>query len=528
MRTKNSFINIIIGCLSYGIIMIGSFVTRKLFIDALGLEVYGIEGAFTNAVGLLAIVELGLGVSIVYKLYRPIAQKNWETVSVVLCFLRRFYSVVAVVVFSLGALSSYFIVMPIKENFSKIWLIEIFMLYVIDVVSSYLYSHKRSMFIADQKNYVNNLIHVVVQVVLFILQIIVLKIFASFEAFLICKIVCRLTENLIVSYRFNRRYGFINLKTKSRMPEIEKKDLFKNMKALLCHKISSFAATSVSALIITYIVGAKGNGVYSNYALIVMALTSVTNEIFNGILASFGNFLNTESRIKVYKKFNLIYFLNFLIYSFIISSFFCLVSPFMVLWNGEKSVFDLITTISITMYLFIYGIRQSITMVKCVAGIYDPDKYLAIVGTIITSLSSWVLAYPFGVAGVMVGNVIGMMSITYWAQPYLVYNEVFHKSVKPYHLKFIMYTALTSVYAFISYMACGFIKNNTNILRSVSGVLEKIKIPADSSICISEIIINLVVCVVVPNLINVLIFFKTEEFKELRAVGKSFLRKIKK
>ena len=88
MRTKNSLINALMGCLSYGIIMVGSFATRALFTSILGLEMVGIEGTCMQAVNVLGVVELGVGIGIVYKLYKPIAQKNWEQVAIILKFLR--------------------------------------------------------------------------------------------------------------------------------------------------------------------------------------------------------------------------------------------------------------------------------------------------------------------------------------------------------------------------------------------------------------------------------------------------------
>ena len=526
MRTRNSFINIIVSFLSYGIIMVSSFVTRRIFASVLGLEIVGIESGFLNVVSMLAIVELGLGVGIVYKLYRPIAEKNWEQVAVILCFLRKCYYVIAAVIMLLGAVSSYFVAMPIKEDFSKFWLMQIFMLYVIDVVASYLYSHKRAMFIADQKNYVNNTIHIVIQVMLFASQIAILKIFGSFEAYLICKIVFRLAENMIISYRFDKKYSYINLKTKKLMPEIEKKDLFKNMKALLCHKVSGFGATTVSSLIIMYFISLRENGIYGNYMLVVMGLNTITNEVFNGILASFGNLLNTESREKVYKNFNILYFINFLMYSFIVSAFLCLSAPFVTLWTGEGSALGLATTASIAAYLYIYGIRQSVTMAKVVAGIYDPDKYMAILGAVVTFVVSIVLAKPLGIIGVMIGNVVGIMSVSYWVQAYLVYDGVFKKNVKPYHTKFALYTVLTSVYAAMSYLACEFFKNNTFVLQSLSGFVSKIGVPVSASFHVSEILFYLIVCMIIPNALNIILFCRTWEFKEVTKVMKSLMRKF--
>lgn len=528
MRTKNSMINILVSCFSYGIIMIGSFATRQIFANTLGLEIVGIEGGFLNVVSVLAIVELGLGVGIVYKLYKPIADKDWEQVEIILCFLRKCYFIIAFSIIGIGLICAYFVVAPIKEDFSKLWLIQIFMLYVIDVVVSYLYSHKRAMFIADQKNYINNTVHIFVQVLLFVCQIGILKIFGSFELYLLCKIIFRATENLIISYKFDKCYDFINLKTKKEMLEIEKKDLFKNMKALLCHKISGFGATTASSLIIMYFISLRENGIYCNYMLIVMGLNTITGEVFNGVLASFGNLLNTSSRKKVYDNFKILYFINFLIYSFVVSAFLCLSMPFISLWTGEGSAFSLPITVSIAAYLYVYGIRQSIVMAKNVAGIYDPDKYMAVLGAVVTFAVSLILAKPLGIIGVMIGNVAGIMTVPYWVQSYLVYDEMFRVSVKSYHSKFCLYTILTAAYSIICYAACGVVKTNTGIINFVSGSIESFGLKSFTSFHIAEIIVYFAMCVIIPNTINFILFFKTTEFKGLMRAVKSLLKKVKK
>ncbi len=534
MRTKNSLINALMGCLSYGIIMVGSFATRALFTSILGLEMVGIEGTCVQAVNVLGVVELGVGIGIVYKLYRPIAQKDWEQVAVILKFLRNCYAVIGTVVAGLGLSLAYFIVMPMKEKFSELWLMGIFLLYVVDVVVSYFYSHKRAMFIADQKNYINNLIHIFAQILMFVFQIIVLKLLASFEAYLICKIFFRFAENFVISLRFDKKYNFINLRIKKTMSRIEKKDLFKNLKALLFHKVAAFGTTAVSSFIIVSVLRLRISGIYCNYMLIATALTTVTQQIFDGVLASFGNLLNTESRKKVYGNFNVLYFINFLMYSFITTTFICLVTPFMGLWTGEGSAFGIWTAVAIAAYTYIYGMRQSIGMAKVSAGIYDEDKYLAIAGALVTFGAAWILAWPFGVSGVMIGNLIGILSIPYWVQPYLVYDIIFKKSVWSYHYKFVLYTVLTVGYSYLSYIVCFWICNNTLVTSNLAGTIlpALIKLHLKEAIfksnMIAQIIVNLLVCITIPNILNVMFFCKTEEFKGLLSVGKSFLKKFRK
>ena len=215
--------------------------------------------------------------------------------------------------------------------------------------------------------------------------------------------------------------------------------------------------------------------------------------------------------------------MNFFIYSFIISCFICLITPFIELWTGKGSAFDLWTTLAITGYLYSYGIRQSIGMAKVGAGIYDPDKYLSIVGAFITLVFSFLLVRPFGVSGVMLGNIIGLFSIPQWIQPYLVYSTVFHKSTKVYHVKFFYYTLLTVLYAYLSYMICANVGVILSLKENLGTFLTHFYIPFENAVLISQICINLMVCLVIPNLINVIIFHRSKEFKELISVAKSFL-----
>ncbi len=504
MRTKKSMINIIVSVISYAIVMIGSFVTRKIFTSVLGLEVVGIEGSFLNIVSALAIVEMGLGVGIVYTLYKPISENNWAKISSILNFLKKSYILISAIVFGLGIIISFFVSIPIKEDFSKIWLSGIFMLYVMDVLSSYLFSHKRAMFIADQKNYVNNIIHIFAQIFLFIFQILVLKIFKYFELYLICKIIFRLSENIVISILFDKKYKLINLKDSEELSNFEKKDFFKNIKALLFHRIAGFSLTSTSSVLIMSFVGLRENGIYYNYMLVSNALISVSNEFFNGIIASFGNLLNTESKEKIYDSFKILYFINFIMYSFFTVSFFNVITPFVTLWIGSNSIFPIFTVIWLSTYLYMFGIRQSVLMVKVSAGIYNPDKYFALLEAVVTFGLSFILVRKLGVIGVIIGNIISMMLIPNITQPYLIYNIVFkNNKLKNYYLKYFIYAALTMLYTYISYIICGNINPSSNLFK---------------------LICNFIVCLIVPNFMNFIIFYKTEEFRKTFSYVKSCLK----
>lgn len=76
MRTKNSIKNIYMSILTQIIITLLGFVSRKIFLDNLGTEYLGINGLLTNVLSMLSLVEGGIGTSIIYNLYKPLAEDD--------------------------------------------------------------------------------------------------------------------------------------------------------------------------------------------------------------------------------------------------------------------------------------------------------------------------------------------------------------------------------------------------------------------------------------------------------------------
>ena len=78
MRTKNSIKNITISIISQIIMTLLGFISRKVFLDNLGIDYLGVNGLLTNVLSLLALLEGGIGSSITYNLYKPLAENDEE------------------------------------------------------------------------------------------------------------------------------------------------------------------------------------------------------------------------------------------------------------------------------------------------------------------------------------------------------------------------------------------------------------------------------------------------------------------
>ena len=159
MRTKKSIYNAIAATLASGVGMILGFITQKVFLDCLGLEYSGANGLFTNIMSMLSIVEMGIGSAIIYNLYKPIADNDKEKITTLMYFYQKCYRILAAVIFLLGIIIIPLVPIFVGETTIPESIILLYFLALVDIVFSYLISYKRSILIANQENYLINIVH---------------------------------------------------------------------------------------------------------------------------------------------------------------------------------------------------------------------------------------------------------------------------------------------------------------------------------------------------------------------------------
>ena len=501
MRSKKVLVNSIFGVGGYAVLMLSNFITRAVFVSELGLSMGGVDTTFKNFLQVLSLAELGLSTGLLYKLYRPIEEKDNAAVKRVLNFYKQAYKVIAAVFMGGAFILSFAVNFVIKDTDKPKWYISIlFILYAADTVASYLYANRKALIVADQNNYIVNRNDAFVSIITLISQVILLKTTHSFIVFAVVKIVCRLIGAVSIGYQFRKRYPEIaSDKSTDTITGEERKSLTKNMGAMLCHRVGGVSVTATGSAIITYFIGTAVAGVYGNYTLITNALNQLVTQVFNGITASFGNIVTVEKEETVYNRFKLLYFFNYLIFSFFTVSFGVLVQPFMRLWmqGEENSLFPTSTLILLVLYFYIYGMRRVVLMAKDSAGLYRQDCGFAILEAVINIVLSIVLAWKFkSIDGVIAANVISMLIIPMWTQPYLVYKYVLKHRLSSYYLTYLLYAVITAV----SFAATWI------LAEKASSFTENL---------FAELIIRAVICAIVPNLINLVIFIKTREMKDL-------------
>lgn len=505
MRTKNSIKNIYMSIITQIVITLLGFISRKVFLNSLGTEYLGINGLLTNVLSMLSLVEGGIGTSIIYNLYKPLAEDDEPKIIALIQLYKKLYGILAVVIFILSMGLYPLLGVLIKGGTNISFLGFVYFIFVIKNVISYLNAHKWSLINADQKGYVLVKYNLIFNIVTTISKIIVLKISQNYILYLVIELLIFIIQNIWNGNVVNRRYPYIKDSKKYKVDSDTKENLITNVKAIFLHNIGTYCVFGTDNLLISSLISLKTVGLYSNYTLIISQLASLLTPILNGIGASVGNLIATESKEKSYEIFNVTYFVNFWIYSICSITLYNLIEPFINWIFGEGLLLNKLSLILILCNFYLTGLRTSINIFKSKAGIFSPDKYIPLLEAAINLVASLILTKYLGLAGIFLGTTISTISIPIWTQSKLVYNKIFDKSVFEYFKKYFIYLILTLVCALITIELCSLIVITNEFL---------------------SLIVKGIVCVVVPSIIYLVLFFNTKEFKYIISICQPIIKKV--
>lgn len=154
MRTMHSIKNISISIFSQIIIVILGFISRKIFLDSLGIEYLGIDGLLTNILSMLVLIEAGIGASIVYNLYKPLAENDQNKIIALVQLYKKIYRILAMTVLVISVMIYPFLSYLMKDGDDISNVAIIYLIFVAKNVITYLNAHKRSLINADQRGYI--------------------------------------------------------------------------------------------------------------------------------------------------------------------------------------------------------------------------------------------------------------------------------------------------------------------------------------------------------------------------------------
>mgnify|MGYP003290481970 CR=1 FL=1 len=449
-RTINSLYNFISSIGGQFLTIVMQFAVRTVFINTLGKSYLGISGLFSNILSMLSLAEFGVGNAIIFKMYKPLANKDQHRISLLMKFYRKLYTAIGIAVGLIGLVLVPFLPELISD-YDKLIALDIkptliFIIYLSNSVASYLFfSYKSAIIRADQKEYIINVTNYWFTVGTGIFQIGLLLIYPKFELYVGIHTVSVIVQNIVCAKIADKRYPFIKEKTAEKIDREEEKGIYKDCSALFLYKLNGVVLKATDNIIISGFLGIEAVGMYSNYYIIYSTIEKLFVKIFGSIAHSLGNLHAGKNRKHEHAIFEATIFITAILGGTAGVGVATVSNYFIEAWIGKEWLFAQPFALLMGMEVYTLAFRHVLSKYRTAMGLFQQAKYRPLAGMLINLILSMYLVKKWGICGVLVGTIVADWSTMMWFEPLIIHRHGFENmySLFDYYRKFILYFVIT-------------------------------------------------------------------------------------
>lgn len=473
------------------------FIIRTLIIRQLGADFLGLSSLFSSILQVLNLTELGFASSIVFSMYKPIANDDEMAISAILNYFRKVYCCIGLIILLLGFVILPFIPYLIKGDVPNINIFCLYIIYLVGTsISYFLFAYKSSLLIAYQRNDVINNINTVVFLITYTLQLGIIILTKNYYLYAVANLINSILVNLLTAY-FTKKM-FPNISCRGKISELLKSDIEKKVLGLGVAKVSTVSRNSLDSIFISVYLGLIEIAIYNNYYYILSAISGFIIIIFTSMSAGVGNSVSTEAVDKNYTDMNIFNFMYMWIVGFCAICLLCLYQPFTLLIWGKDMLFPYSTVILFCVYFYVLRINDMLGLYYDANGLWWKGKKIYTMETVFNIFLNALFGFLWGVNGIVFATLLSVVVTTNIFLPLIVYRDYFKEfSVGIYFKRHLLYFIVTFLTGLVVYGINSSIK-----LGGIIGFLLKV-----------------LVCIFLINALFFIFYHKTKEFKKAKLLA---------
>ena len=501
-RRLNSKRNIIFGGLQKLTVILLPFLLRTVMLYTLGEQYLGISSLFTSILSVLNLAELGFGTAITYSMYKPIAENDNGKICALLNLYKTIYRIIGVIVLVIGLTLMPFLPKLISGTYSNdINIYLLYFIYLVNTVFSYtLFAYKSSLLIAFQRNDINSIVGMYLNVLLNIIQIVMLIVYKNYYFYIIFRPIFTIINNITIAIVTDRLLPAYNCKGKLDKQTIL--DIRKRVVALVVQKFGDVINTSFDSIIISAFLGLTTVAIYSNYYYILNSVGCLIGIVYTAVIPIIGNSIATDPVDKNYIDFITFSFLNQWTITVGTACLLCLYQPFMCFWAGKTLMFPNATVYLFTIFFYFWLVRYNVITYKDAAGIWHEDMIRPVVAAGFNLLLNIILSKIIGVNGVIISTILGTFVISLPWETHVLFKNYFKRSTSEYYIGLIKHTFISLLTCVICFLICGMLPKYG----------------------VTWILIKCIISVLVSNICLLMFYFRTKNFKNAIEFCVRFIR----
>ena len=409
-RTQKTMRNSAVSLLGQIISILLSFVSRKVFIQYLGVKLLGLNSTFASILNTLSLAELGFQQVIVFHLYGVLAKDDQERVNALVNIYKLVYRCIGIFFIAASLcclpLLPFFLSDIEVTNTVRVY----FLIQALTGSCTYFLAYKRNILYADQNSHVSGLIDTAVNTAATLVGIAVAVCTRNYALYLLVHLVKTYLSNLFVHIACTKRYPYLHT-TKIDWKLL--KTIAGSLKDVIVERLASYIYGSTDNLLISMFISTVQVGFLNNYTMIINHIKNLMKSLSAPLIPALGHKVALEQESgRQMETFHLLEQVYFWLTGLAVVPVYVLADSFIRMYLGEQYVLPRLILFLMCVDMYVHINQDSCLSFLSANGLFRKRRNISIGGAVINIVVSLLLIKPMGIAGILAGTAVSQLY--YW------------------------------------------------------------------------------------------------------------------
>lgn len=414
-RGKKLALNTITSLLFQLAQLVSGFVLPRLILDAFGSDVNGLVNSISQFLGVVTLLDLGVGSVVQSALYKPLAQKNNILISQIFVSATRFFKKLAMLLLFYVLILCGVYPIFVSHSFGFAYTIALIGAISISSFAQYYFGIVNGLLLsADQKIYIQYSAQIVTTILNTAACVVLIKLGSSIQSVKLTTSLIFLCRPLFLNWYVRRHYQIDRKITYTEEPIRQKWNG-------MAQHFASYVLSETDNIVLTIFSTLTNVSIYSVYYMFINGILMLIISFTHSFTSYFGELLAREETVRLRSDFRLCeWFVNQITVLIFGCTGMLIVSFVKVYTNGihdadyTQPVFAAVLTIAFA----VRAIRMPYNFLILAAGHYKQTQSNYIIAMLMNIALSVLTVKIWGLTGVAVGTLAAMLYQTLWMARY--------------------------------------------------------------------------------------------------------------
>ncbi len=395
--------------------VICGFILPRLILETFGSDVNGLVNSITQFLGVITLLDLGVGAVVQSALYKPLADNDTNMISKIYVSANKFFRRLAEILLVYVVLLMIFYPMLVNKSFGHMYTALLIAAICISSFAQYYFGIVNSLLLnADQRGYIQYVAQIITLILNTLACYIIIKLGASIQIVKLTTSLIFLLRPLFLVFYVKKHYSIDQKITYTDEPIKQKWNG-------MAQHFASYVLNGTDNIVLTMFSTLGNVSIYSVYNVVIIGVKNALLSVTNGFQSLIGEMLAKKETMKLNAFFG---FVEWFLHTGTTLVFGCtgvLIVDFVRVYTygiNDADYIQPLFAVLITIANAGHCLRLPYNILILAAGHYKQTQSNYIIAMILNIVVSIATVKMWGLVGVAIGTLIAMAYQTVWMAKY--------------------------------------------------------------------------------------------------------------